>query len=283
MKARLLTFPFLFILFFSAFGQEEEKAVKFLPYEHYFDPLILDPVECQSYGSLYAYWEGGVRQDLIYSPLALGFQLPVVHWDKGDYGFEIGFMTTIFFQFEFVEPSSRFLVNLINTDFKVGIPFIFRMKRFSLRTAIYHVSSHFSEEYIFRNGLTTFGENKNTYDAVDIHASWKFDRMFYYGGVGMVFNSPYNRGIWKFQGGLLFRHPVKKGSKFNYIAGVDMQLLQETDWGLNTMLGAGFELVMRPGRTFQIMMQYFNGYLPYSQYTQLQVQYLGATLIGHPF
>jgi len=157
------------------------------------------------------------------------------------------------------------------------------MKRFALRTAIYHVSSHFSEEYIFRNGLTTFGENRNTYDAVDIHASWQFDKMFYYGGVGMAFNSPYNRGVWKFQSGLLFRYPVKKGSKFNYIAGVDFQVLQETDWGLNTQVGAGIELVMRPGRTFQVMMQYFNGYMPYSQYTQLYVQYLGATLIGHPF
>lgn len=283
MRAQLLIFSFLLLFLSKAYTQEKEKAVDWLPKAHYFDPLILDPVECQSFGSLYAYWEGSQQQDLIYSPLALGFQLPVVNWDKGDYGFEIGFMATIFFQFEFVQPSSLFQVNLINTDFKVGIPFIFRMKRFSLRTAIYHVSSHFSEEYIFRNGLITFGENRNTYDAVDIHASWKFDRMFYYGGVGMAFNSPYDRGVWKFQGGFLFRAPVKKGSKFNYIAGADFQVLQETDWSLNSMLGAGIELEYRPSRTFQIMAQYFNGNMPYTQYTQLRVQWLGATLIGHPF
>ena len=283
MKAHLFALSFLLLFFASAFSQEKEKAVEFLPDVHYFDPLILDPVECQSYGSLYAYWEGGNKQDLIFSPLALGFQLPVVHWDKGDHGFEIGLMITIFFQFSFDEPGSVFQVNLINTDFKVGIPFIYRINRFSLRTALYHVSSHFSEEYIFRNGLTTFGENRNTYDAVDIHASWQFKKMRYYGGVGMAFNSPHNRGVWKFQGGILFRSPVKEGSKFNYIAGADFQILQETKWSLNTQLGAGIELALRPNRTFQMMIQYFNGNLPYSQYTHLKVQYLGATLIGHPF
>ncbi len=283
MKTALLTALLIVSILTSAFAQEKEKSADWLPLVHYFDPLILDPVECQSYGSLYAYWEESTLQDIIYSPLALGFQLPVVNWDKGDYGFELGFMATIFFQFEFVQPSTLFMVNLINTDFKVGIPFIFWKKRFSLRTALYHVSSHFSEEYIFRNGLTSFGENKNTYDAVDIHASWQFDMMRYYGGLGMAFNSPYDRGVWKFQGGLLFRHPVRTGSKFNYIAGLDLQVQQETDWGLNAQLGAGIEIAYRSSRTFQVMLQYFNGYMPYSQYTQLKVQYLGATLVGHPF
>lgn len=283
MKVRLLIFLLLLAFFTTAYSQEKQKAVEFLPDLHYFDPLILDPVECQSFGSLYAYWEGAYWKDLIYSPLALGFQLPVVQWDMGDYGFEIGFMATVFFQFEFVEPGSIFQVNLISTDFKAGIPFVFRKKRFSLRAALYHVSSHFSEEYIIRNWITGFGENRNTYNAVDIHASWKFEKMRYYGGVGMAFISPYNRGFWKFQGGFLFRSPVKEGSKFNYIAGADFQVLQETKWSLNTQLGAGIELAIRPNRTFQVMLQYFGGNLPYSQYTHLKVQYLGVTLIGHPF
>jgi hypothetical protein len=283
MKARLLIFSFLLLFLSKAYTQEKEKAVEWLPEDHYFDPLILDPVECQSYASLYAYWEGSERQDLIFSPLALGFQLPVVQWDKGDYGFEIGFMTTVFFQFEFVEPSSLFQVNLINTDFRVGIPFIFRLKRFSLRTAIIHQSSHFSEEFIFRNEIETFQENKNTYDAVDIHASWQFKKMRYYGGVEMAFNSPHDRGFWKFQAGTLFRTPVKKGSKFNYIAGVDFQILEETKWSLNTQIGAGIEIAYRKTRTFQVLLQFFNGNLPYTQYSDLKVKYLGATLIGHPF
>jgi hypothetical protein len=283
MKARLLIFSFLLLFLSKAYTQEKEKAVEWLPEDHYFDPLILDPVECQSYASLYAYWEGSERQDLIFSPLALGFQLPVVQWDKGDYGFEIGFMTTVFFQFEFVEPSSLFQVNLINTDFRVGIPFIFRLKRFSLRTAIIHQSSHFSEEFIFRNEIETFQENKNTYDAVDIHASWQFKKMRYYGGVEMAFNSPHDRGFWKFQAGTLFRTPVKKGSKFNYIAGVDFQILEETKWSLNTQIGAGIEIAYRQTRTFQVLLQFFNGNLPYTQYSDLKVKYLGATLIGHPF
>ncbi len=283
MKAQLLIFSFLLLFLSNAYTQEKEKAVEWLPEDHYFDPLILDPVECQSYASLYAYWEGSERQDLIFSPLALGFQLPVVQWDKGDYGFEIGFMTTVFFQFEFVEPSSLFQVNLINTDFRVGIPFIFRLKRFSLRTAIIHQSSHFSEEFIFRNEIETFQENKNTYDAVDIHASWQFKKMRYYGGVEMAFNSPHDRGFWKFQAGTLFRTPVKKGSKFNYIAGVDFQILEETKWSLNTQIGAGIEIAYRQTRTFQVLLQFFNGNLPYTQYSDLKVKYLGATLIGHPF
>jgi hypothetical protein len=206
-----------------------------------------------------------------------------MQWDKGDYGFELGFMATIFFQFEFVDPNDLFQVNLINTDLRAGIPFIFRYKRFSLRTAIVHQSSHFSEEYIFRNEIETFGENRNTYDAIDIHASWQFDHMRYYGGVEMAFNSPHNRGFWKFQGGLIWRRPVKEGSNLNFIAGADLQLLQETKWSLNTMLGAGIEIAYRKTRTFQLMAQYYNGNTPYTQYTHLKVQWLGATLIGHPF
>jgi hypothetical protein len=282
---RKFTAYFLSLLVFIPVcqSQGEGRLAKYLPEEHFFAPLILDPVECQSYGALYAYWEGSDRKDMIYSPLALGFQLPVVQWDKGTHGFELGFMATVFFQFQFLEPTSLFQVNLINTDFKAGIPFIFRTGRFALRTTLYHVSSHFSEEYIFRNGLTTFGENRNTYDAIDIHASWQCDRIRWYGGVGMAFNSPHNRGFWKFQGGLLFRYPVKPGSSFNYIAGADLQLLQETEYSLNTQLGAGIEIAYRRSRTFQVMLQYFNGNIPYTQYTHLKVQYLGATLVGHPF
>ena len=271
------------LLAIAANSQDKERIVEYLGEDHFFDPLILDPLECQSFAGIYAYWESWERKDLIYSPLALGFQLPVVQWDKGDHGFEIGFMTAIFFQFEFNNPTERFLVNLINTDFKVGVPFIYFKNKFSLRTSIYHVSSHFSEEYIFRNNLTEFGENKNTYEAIEIQASCNFTKMRYYGGVDMVFNSPYGREIWTFQGGFLFRSPVKKGSMFNYIAGADLQVLQETNWGLNTQLGAGIELVKRPGRIFQLMLQFFNGYMPYSQYTDLRVSYVGATLIGHPF
>ena len=283
MKIRIATFLFFLITLTAVFAQGKEKAVEFLPLVHYFDPLILDPVECQSYGALYAFWEGSQRHDIIYSPLALGFQLPVVQWDKGDHGFEIGFMTTVFFQFEFVKPGSEFQVNLINTDFKTGIPFVYRHKRFALRTSLYHVSSHFSEEYIFRHNISGFGENRNTYDALDMQASWQFLQVRYYGGVGAAFNSPHNRGTWKFQAGFLFRSPVKEGSKFNYIAGADFQVLEETKFSLNSMLGAGIELAMHKSRTFQVMLQYFNGNLPNSQYTHLKVQYLGATLIGHPF
>jgi len=277
----------IIIILAASFGsvqaQQREKAVDYLPDEHYFDPLFLDPVECQSYGSLNAFWEGSTRQDLIYAPLALGFQLPVVQWDKGDYGFEIGFMATIFFQFEFVQPSSLFQVNLINTDLRAGLPFIFRMKRFSLRTAIVHQSSHFSEEYIFRNEIETFQENLNTYDAIDIHASWQFNKMRYYGGVEMAFNSPYDRGFWKFQAGTIFRAPVRKGSSFNFIVGADFQILEETKWSLNSMFGAGIEIAYRKTRTFQVLAQYYTGNMPYTQYSYLKVQWLGATLIGHPF
>jgi hypothetical protein len=282
MKKGLLILVFLSCAIL-VIAQDKQRTVEYLPESHYFDPLILDPVESQSYAGLHAYWEGSTRQDIIYSPLALGFQLPIMQWDKGDYGFELGFMATIFFQFEFVDPNDLFQVNLINTDLRVGIPFVFRYNRFSLRTAIVHQSSHFSEEYIFRTGIETFGENLNTYDAIDIHASLQFDHMRYYGGVEMAFNSPHNRGFWKFQGGLIWRHPFKEGSKFNYVAGTDLQILQETKWSLNTMLGAGIEIAYRETRTFQLMAQYFNGNLPYTQYTHLKVQWLGATLIGHPF
>jgi hypothetical protein len=270
-------------LFLITLAQDKQGTVEYLPDIHYFDPLILDPVESQSYAGLHAYWEGSERQDIIYSPLALGFQLPIIQWDKGDYGFELGFMATIFFQFEFVDPNDLFQVNLINTDLRAGIPFVLRYKRFSLRTAIVHQSSHFSEEYIFRHNIKTFGENRNTYDAIAIHASWQFDHMRYYGGVEMAFNSPYNRGFWKFQGGFIWRRPIKEGSKFNYIAGTDLQILQETKYSLNTMLGAGIEIAYRKTRTFQVMAQYFNGNIPYTQYTHLKVQWVGATLIGHPF
>lgn len=283
MKTRIFTYLVLLLMFSAAYGQEKEKKAEWLPIEHYFAPIFLDPTECQSSGALYAYWEDRELQQKIYSPLALGFQLPVIHWDKGDHGFEIGFMTAVFFQFEFVEPTSEFLVNLINTDFKVGIPFIFWKKKFSLRTSIYHVSSHFSEEYIFRNGLIKFGENKNTYDALAVQASWQLNKVRVYGGIDAAFNSPYDRGVWTFQAGTLFRSPVKEGSNFNYIAGVDFKVLQETDFNLNMSLGAGFEYAARKSRTFQIMLHYFVGSLPYSQYTNQQVQYLGATLIGHPF
>lgn len=281
--ARRITVSLIFVLILTTvFAQEHKQKAVYLPAKHYFEPLILDPSESQSFGSLFAYWEDGQWEDKIYAPLALGFQLPVIQWDRGDYGFELGFMATVFFQFEFLKPTDVFLVNLINTDFKVGIPFVFRKGRFALRTTFFHVSSHFSEEYIFRYNLKNFGENRNTYEAFDFQASWQFEKFRPYAGVGIAVNSPYDREPWKFQAGFLYRTPVKKGSNFNYVAGADFQLLEETYWGINSMLGAGIEYD-KTGRTFQLMAQYFNGCLPYSQYTRLKVQYVGLTLIGHPF
>jgi hypothetical protein len=267
----------------SGLCQDYEKRMQVMPSGHAFDPLILDPVECQSYGALYAYWEGGELQDFIYSPLALGFQLPVLRWTMDGYELEVGFLATVFFQFEFVQPASIFQVNLINTDFKVGVPVVYRKGPFSLRGTLIHVSSHFSEEYIFRHNISGFGENRNTYDAFELHASWDVNRFRLYTGLGMAFNSPHNRGFWKFQGGCLYRRPLRPGAKTNFIAGTDMQVLQETAYSLNTMLGTGFEFALRSNRVFQVLLQFYNGNLPYTQYTHLKVKYLGATLIGHPF
>jgi hypothetical protein len=273
----------LFVPSTAGLCQHYEKRMQLMPAGHAFDPLILDPVECQSYGSLYAFWEGVELQDYIYSPLALGFQLPVLHWNMDAYELEVGLMATVFFQFQFVQPASLFQVNLINTDFKVGIPVIYRKGPFSFRGTLFHVSSHFSEEYIFRNGISGFGENRNTYDAFEWHASWDVNSFRLYTGLGMAFNSPHKRGFWKFQGGCLYSRPLRPGAKTNFIAGTDMQVLQETAYSLNTMLGTGFEFALRSDRTFQVLLQFYNGNLPYTQYTHLKVKYLGATLIGHPF
>jgi len=99
----------------------------------------------------------GFEVDARHSPIAPS---------KGE-GWQLGVAGTIFSQFNLDAPSK----DLINTDFRIGIPLSYKRGPFSARASIYHQSSHLGDEFIL-SGAAPRCVNLS-FEALNFVAAWE--------------------------------------------------------------------------------------------------------------
>ena len=284
MKLHGLIFTLSFLIILSLSGSSQDsvriKKAEWLPGGNLFPTQRLDFRESQISGAMYGFRVSGAWQNRAFALFSAGFRRNVIRWHHPyDRASELGFELCVFPQFIFEKPFETFRVNFFNVDFKVGLHYQYRINnQWRLRARIYHVSAHLGDDYIYRYEIEHYVQNQRIFEMLDFSASWLQGPFTLYGTVGCFIHSTYGRLPLLVQAGAQWKRPSRKISWFQWIAGIDLRCEQETGFRPSLHLGAG--VVFGPSEKFPVtvMVDYYNGNMPYSLYGDVFIQWAGASL-----
>lgn len=277
---------FLFGFWYVSFAVEaqDEKKFYFLGEGSYFHPLVLDPTESLSSGAIYKTWENGKGIKGAYFPVNLGFHQSLLRVQKQEgIGYELGVEVAAFTQFEVkYAGDGKYLGGMVNVDYRATGFINYYNHRFSLRFRLFHISSHLADDYLIRNDITTPTPNTLNYEQIDVTASFQQGMIRYYAGAGYIFTPNSIRKRFSTQAGIYYRRENNPDSFARFISGVDIKIFEENDYRPNFRVGIGLEMG-NPERThLMLMLDYYNGHLPYSTHEFREISWLGISCIIIP-
>lgn len=283
---KVLISALLTLIFWSSasYCQESTRSATWFPKGNLYPTILINYKENQISGSLYALHASGKWQNRVFGNFSLGLRSNIVRWQHAPRrASELGFELAAFAQFIFEDPFGEFKTSLFNVEFNIGVHYQYQLDRWRFRGRIYHISSHLGDDYIFRNGINDFIDNFRIYEVVDISAAWVYQWWQLYGTAGMVVHSAYPRKPAIFQTGMQFKHPIGTKNWLRWVAGTDLRFEQEQNFRPGLRVGAGIGIGKKGWYPLTIMVDYYNGYLPFSLYDKVLIQWIGASLWYNPF
>ena len=264
-------------------GVHESEATGTIafPQDQIFCPLLADPKEPRSFVS----WLRGTFRSLddpsgtgtTIGSVGVGDSFGLIRWNGGDGGdgLQIDLVGSIFAQFDLAAPSN----DLINADYIIGIPLTFRKSGFSIRTKVYHQSSHLGDEYLLRSEDI---ERENlSFESFEFLASQEIGALRVYGGGERVFHrDPASVATKVLHAGAELRSP-RAGVQF--VTGVDVKTSEIHDWSVATSGRVGIQFTRsgpgdHPARLVTLMLEIYEGPSPYGQFFQDDISYIGVGL-----
>lgn len=245
---------------------------EFLPKGHLFEPILLDPLEAQTYGSvLPGYWTEGQKYKGSIVPFAFGFAKPFYRRTTQPGRSEEWVLDLASFtQFEAYHDDvlDKARRQIMNTDYKISIIYNVRRGENNYRFRVYHLSSHLGDDYIYRNKITAPSPNSVNYELLDATYSRTVNNWRLYGGLGVVLRKTEERKPFSAQVGAFYKKPSTHAARL--VGGVDIKFWQQTDFRPGIHGGIGVEL----GRTqnnLTFLFEGYSGFRPYSQFEQQQI------------
>jgi len=138
---------------------------------------------------------------------------------------------------------------------------------FAFKVAVMHLSAHLGDEYEERTGLPRVNYTR---EELAIAMSWqprKSTRV--YGELGVAYrmrSEEQERMRWQ-MGGEYERPPTVFGGRMAWYSAIDMSLLAERDWRLDTSIQGGL-VTRNKGRTYRMYTQWYDGRPTMGQFTQ---------------
>jgi len=252
------------------------------PQGDFFCPLVSDPKEPRSFASFLKGTsppEDGAlgAMDTDVGSVGIGDSFGFYRWagaTPGD-GVQIGIAAAVFAQFDLATSS----LDLINTDFVVGIPLTYRRGEFSARFRLYHQSSHLGDEFLLREEP----ERVNlAFESLELILSRAMGPARLYGGGEYLFNrEPDDLEEWLAHAGVEVRFGPRGGA--NFISAVDVKSSEEQDWKPAWSVRSGVEGGWgrdpgHPPRRWSLLLEYYDGPSPYGQFYREQVRFYGLGL-----
>jgi hypothetical protein len=257
---------------------------EFLPKGHLFDPILLDPLEAQTYGSvLPVYNTDGKRYKGSIVPFAFGFAKPFYRrTTKPGYASEWVLDLASFTQFEAFhdDVADKARRRIVNTDYKVSIIYNLQRGANAYRFRVYHLSSHLGDDYIFRNKITAPTPNSVNYELLDVTYSRTVQDWRLYGGIGFVLRKAEERKLLSAQLGAYYKKPSDKAARL--VGGLDVKFWQQTDFRPGIHGGIGVE-VGRTQNNLTFLLEGYSGFRPYSQFENQKTSWIGVGLYLNPF
>lgn len=259
------------------------ERVEWFPRGNYFQPILLDPATPQLGSSVYSRIEKGVIMREAYIPVNMGTSLIVVRkpFSETD-GLEAGFEFAIHSQFIIGPVRNMIMGGLQNTDYRISGITHYKKGKYVLRAKLFHQSSHLGDDHIIRNGITTATSNIQNYEEVSLMVSTVRNNLRYY------FSGGYNISIYTVrerimvQGGFSFVQPLGTSGIIGMVGGCDLKIYQQNSFSPNWKTGLGFEIRQDGSSILTVLVEYYNGHLPYSTLEPDKVQLLGMGFYFNP-
>lgn len=260
-------------------------AREFLPKGHLFAPILLDPLEAQTYVSvLPAFRTDGRNYPGSIVPFEFGFCKPFFRWTKfKGRASELSLDVASYTQFEVYRDDVKNTQRrqLINTDYKFSVIYNLLRNNHVWRFRFYHISSHLGDDYLFRNAIQAYTPNAVNYELLDATYSTTVNNTRIYAGVGFVLRKPEERKLLSGHAGFYYRRPQL--TRFaRPVGGIDLKVWQQTDFrpGIKAAVGVELGKVANP---LTFVLEGYTGFRPYSQYESQHVRWLGIGCYFNPF
>ncbi len=282
MRVILILMVWLLALFlpFSLRSQETDKKAEWLPKGNLFPTLRFDYRESQFSGGLYGFHNSGQWENRAFAIFSAGIRRNIVRWHhQNNRSSELGIDACVFPQFIFEKPFETLKVIFFNLDFKFGLQYQYQInEHWRLRGRFYHVSAHLGDDYIIKNKIEHYAVNRRIYEMLDFSGVWVKSPLMLYGTLGCIVHATYEQPPIFIQAGGQWNKASKKLSWFQWIVGIDIRCEQVNGFRPCVHTGAGLVLGKPDHFPITVMLDYYNGNLPYSLYNEVFIQWLGASL-----
>jgi hypothetical protein len=258
----------------------EATGMVFLPEDQIFCPLLADPKEARSFLSFlrgtFPSLDDPSGKGTSIASAGLGDSFGLLRWGgpgAGE-GVQLDVVGSIFAQFDIGSSSN----DLINADYIIGLPLTLRVRGFSVRTRLYHQSSHLGDEFLLRDEGTV--RENLSFESVEVLVSQEAGPIrAYLGGERVFRREPAMLPDSLFHAGIELRSSHRR--PFQLVGGVDVKTVELEDWSPALSARIGVEVgrpspADHPGRRITLVVEYYDGPSPYGQFFQDDISYVGA-------
>lgn len=252
----------------------ERDGWELLPEEGVFEDLTADP-RWPRFSVSYQGYRDDVELGKV-GAVSLGGTLPIVQGTlPGEGRWDLGLQGSVFSIFD-LEVSS---LDLVNTDFFVGIPVSARWGPVSMMVRAAHQSSHLGDEFLLRDRTERIDVSFEAVDGLLSIDLWTWGRL--YGGAGiLVHRKPDDIKRRSVQAGIELTSPWAFFSgRVRPFAALDVQRAEENDYSSDYSARVGFQLEnprLLRGRRLQLYGEYYKGFSPNGQFFTRRIEYFGG-------
>lgn len=242
-----------------------DTGLVWLPTTDIFRPLQADPREPELALGLHNY---DTRNDhFVVGEVSAGETFSLVEGKYGDGTWQIGIQGGVFSIFDQGAESN----DLLNTDFLVALPLTYREDAWSVRSRIFHISSHLGDEFILNNNVNERFDL--SFEAIDTIVSHEWERLRLYGGGGYIIRTTAGLDRGLAQAGAEYRtNDVIGDLDLSFAA--DLKALEGLDWTINQTYQAAL-IFTRNQREIRFLLEYYTGKSPNGQFIFNRLDYFG--------
>lgn len=255
-------------------GQDSGVIVA-LPRGHLFHPLIADPKESRFFLGYREYDGAGEKTHVAVIGFGETFPLfrrlgdcPGDGWQLDIFGGGVA---------RFILDESR--NDLIDADYRIGIPLSWRHGNWSLRSRVYHESSHLGENELFQGD--TAERVKRSYDVIDFLGSYDEEKWRLYFGAEYFFRHrpSIDQTGWHVGAEYYGRRNLMAGTA-RWVNGLDVKAYEEYDYSpdVNFKTGLSFGGRYSSQHHLQVLLEWYDGHANEGVSFDEEVRYLGVNI-----
>lgn len=244
----------------------------FFPKTYLFSPILADPKEPRFFLG-YRYDERTTYSKNV-GVVGFGETFPFYRrdWGGGGDGWQVDVVGG---------AVARFVLenrDMIDADYFFGIPISWRWGNWSVRTRLYHESSHLGESVFIDDAIRA--RKKRTYDSVDLLSAYD-NRVFrLYAGVEYMLSHYLEIEPWGGHLGAEYHGQSMMGNVVRPVAGVDVKAWEEYDYEPDVSIKAGLSFGARDYRQhhLQVMLEWYDGHANAGVFFEEEIRYIAVGL-----